>query len=62
MSKPTPIHMVIARIKPLSLPQQIHHLRALVALERPHSIRRNELLSLLEGKMTKQLRKETRAA
>lgn len=60
--KPTPIHLVIARIKPLSLPQQIHHLRALVALERPYSVRRNELESLLRGKMEKQLRKESRAA
>lgn len=60
--KPTPIHMILARIKPLSLAQQIHHLRALVALERPYSVRRNELESLLRGKLQKQLRKETRAA
>lgn len=60
--KPTPIHLVIARIKPLYLAQQIHHLRALVALERPYSVRRNELQSLLAGKLQKQLRKEIRAA
>lgn len=60
--KQTPIHLVVSRLKPLSLAQQIHHLRALVALERPFSIRRNELESLLQGKMTKQLRKESRAA
>jgi hypothetical protein len=58
--KPTPIHLVVARLKPFSLPQQIHHLRALVALERPYSVRRNELESLLQGKLTKQLRKESR--
>jgi hypothetical protein len=52
----------MARLKPLSLPQQIHHLRALVALERPYSVRRNELESLLRGKMERQLRRESRAA
>lgn len=60
--KPTPIHLILARIKPLALHQQIHHLRALVALERPYSVRRNELESLLRGKLEKQLRKENRAA
>jgi hypothetical protein len=60
--KPTPIHLVCARIKRLSLPQQIHHLRALIALEKPHSIRRNELASLLQGKLTRQLRKENKSA
>lgn len=60
--KPTPIHIVCARIKRLSLPQQIHHLRALLALEKPFSVRRNELQSLLDGKVIKQLRRESRAA
>lgn len=60
--KPTPIHIVCARIKRLSLPHQIHHLRALLALEKPFSVRRNELQSLLDGKVIKQLRKENRAA
>ncbi len=60
--KPTPIHLVVARLKPLSLPQQIYHLRALLKLERIHSVRRNELQSLLDGKMIKQLRRESRAA
>lgn len=60
--KQTPIHLVCAHIKRLSLPQQIHHLRALLALEKPFSVRRNELQSLLDGKMLKQLRKENRAA
>lgn len=58
--KPTPIHLIVSRIKRLSLPQQIHHLRALVKLEPPHSIRRNELTSLLEGKVRKELKRETR--
>lgn len=60
--KQTPIHRVIARIKPLSLAQQIHHLRALVASEKPFSVRRNELQSLLEGKVFRQIKKENRAA
>lgn len=60
--KPTPLHLIVARMKPLALAQQIHHLRALVALERPYSVRRNELESLLSGKLQKQLRKEIRAA
>ncbi len=60
--KPTPIHIVIARLKPLSLPQQIHHLRALVALEPLYGLRRGELESILQGKMLKQLRREGKAA
>lgn len=60
--KPQPIHVVYARIRRLSLPHQIAHLRALVAAERPFSVRRNELQSLLEGKLLKQLRRENRAA
>ncbi|MCU1464064.1 MAG: hypothetical protein JWO37_4139 [Acidimicrobiales bacterium] len=57
---PTPIHLITSRIKRLSLPHQIAHLRALVALEKPYSVRRNELLSLLEGKLLRQLKKENR--
>jgi hypothetical protein len=62
MTAKPPIHIVCARIKRLSLPQQIHHLRALVAQEKPFSVRRNELQSLLDGKVLKQLRKENRNA
>lgn len=60
--KPTPIHLVVSHIKRLALPQQIHHLRALIRLEKPFSVRRNELESLLAGKLLKQLKKESRAA
>lgn len=59
--KPTPLHIIVARIRRLPLHHQIAHLRALVALERPYSVRRNELESLLQGKITKQLRKESAA-
>lgn len=62
MTAPAPIHLIIARIKRLSLPQQIYHLQALVKLELPYSVRRNELTSLLRGTMQKQLRKENRMA
>lgn len=60
--KPTPIHIVVARLRPLPLHHQIAYLRSLVALEKPYSMRRNELESLLQDKTTKQLRKEGRAA
>jgi len=60
--KTTPIHQVIARLKVLSLPQQIHHLRSLLKVEKPFSVRRNELQSLLEGKLLRQLRRENRNA
>ena len=62
MSKPTPLHIILSRLKPLPLHHQIAFLRSLVTLERPYSVRRNELTSLLQGKLQKQLRKEIRAA
>jgi hypothetical protein len=58
--KPTPLHLIVSRIRPLALPHQIAFLRSMIALERPHSIRRNELESLLAGKITKQLKRENR--
>lgn len=58
----TPIHIIVSRMKKLPLHLRIAHLRALVANEKPFSVRRNELQSLLEGAMLKQLRKENRAA
>ena len=60
--KPTPLHLVIARLKPLPLHHQIAFLRSLVAAERPFSVRRNELQSLLEGKLLRQLKRENKAA
>jgi hypothetical protein len=56
----TPIHLIVARMRRLPLHLRIAHLRALVAQEKPFSVRRNELQSLLDGAMIKQLRKETR--
>lgn len=60
--KPTPLHLVISRLNRLPLAQQVEWLRMSVALEKPYSVRRNELQSLLEGKVLKQIRKENRAA
>jgi len=59
--KPTPLHVVLSRIKRLPLHHQIPHLRALVAIEKPFSVRRNELESVLRGKVSRQLRKESEA-
>lgn len=56
--KPTPIHLIVSRLKRLPLGHQIAHLRALVAIESPRSIRCSELQSLLRGKIALQLRKE----
>jgi hypothetical protein len=58
----TPLHIVVSRMKRLPLNHRIAHLRALVAVEKPYSVRRNELQSLLEGAILKQLKKESRAA
>lgn len=58
--KPTPLHLIQSRIKRLALPHQISHLRSLVAAEKPYSVRRNELQSLLEGKLLRQLKIENR--
>lgn len=60
--KPTPLHILVTRLKRLPLHHQIAHLRALISFEKPYSIRRNELESLLCDKLTKQLRRENRAA
>jgi hypothetical protein len=59
--KPTPIHVIATRLKRLPLAHQIAHLQALVKLEKPFSVRRNELESLLQRKMTRQLRRENAA-
>lgn len=58
--KPTPVIEIAARLRRLPLHHQVAHLQALVRNEKPHSVRRNELESLLVGKMQKQLRKEIR--
>ena len=58
----TPIHLIARRMQRLPLHHQIAHLRALVDLEKPRSVRRIELEALLKERVVKQLRKENRAA
>jgi len=60
MSKPTPIHLIVSRLKKLHLAARIIELRKLVAAELPYSVRRNELQSLLEGAVARQIRVEMR--
>lgn len=60
--KPAPLHLVMARLRRRPLEDQISRLRVMVALEKPYSVRRSELESLLQGKVTRLLRKESRAA
>lgn len=62
MSKPVPLYMIVARLRRMPLHEQVDYLRKSVALERPYSVRRSELESILTGKVAKQLRRETRAA
>lgn len=62
MTKPTPLYLIVARLRRMTLEEQISKLRVMVALEKPFSVRRNELESLLQGKVTRQLRREGRAA
>lgn len=62
MKKPIPLHEIVARLRRMSLEDRIARLRTMVALERPYSVRRNELESLLTGAVTRQLRRENRAA
>jgi hypothetical protein len=49
-------------MKRLPLAHQIAHLRALVANEKPRSVRRVELEALLRERVMRQLRKENRGA
>lgn len=60
--KVTPLHLIVARLRKMPLGEQISRLRVMVALEKPFSVRRNELESILTGKVTRQLKRESRAA
>ena len=60
--KRIPLHIIISQIGRLALPERVKTLQRLVAAEKPFSVRKNELQSLLDGAMLKQLRKENRAA
>lgn len=56
----TPLHLIISRLRRMKLDDQIDELVKLVAAEKPYSVRRNELLSLLQGKKHKQIKRDTR--
>ena len=60
--KPVPLFLLVARLRRIPLPEQISRLRVMVALEKPYSVRRNELESILVGKVTRQLKREANAA
>ena len=51
---------ILRRIRPLSPVHKAHHLRALIALERPRSIRRTELEAALQDIINRQLKLEIR--
>lgn len=58
----TPIHAICTRMQRLPLHHQIAHLRALVDKEKPRSVRRIELEALLKERVTKQIKRECKAA
>lgn len=62
MMKPTPIHEVLRRIKPLAPFHQAAHLRGLIASEKRRSVRRGEFEEALKALILKQIKRENRAA
>lgn len=60
--KPTPIHLIVSRLKKMHLDDRVKELVRLADLEKPYSIRRNELLSLLKGARTRQIKMQSRKA
>jgi hypothetical protein len=61
MSK-IPLHLILSRLRRMKLDDQLDELVKLVAAEKPYSVRRNELMSLLQGKRHKQIKRDTRIA
>jgi hypothetical protein len=57
-----PIHVVLRRIRPLAPVHKVAHLRGLIASEPKRSIRRHELEEALKEIMTRQIKREGRAA
>lgn len=60
--KTTPLHLIVARLRKMTLQEQISRLRVMVATEKPYSVRRNELESILASKILRQLKRECRSA
>jgi hypothetical protein len=59
--KPTPLHLIVSRLRKMRLEEQISRLRVMVALEKPYSMRRQELEDLLKFKVVRQLKRERAA-
>jgi hypothetical protein len=59
MSK-TPLHLIMSRLRRMKLDDQIEYLCEQVKIEKPHSIRRSELLALLVEKRNRQLSRGNR--
>lgn len=57
-----PLHVIISHLSRMNLDDQVSLLVDLVKVERPYSVRRKELLSLLQEKKTKQIKRNTRRA
>jgi len=59
--KPAPLHLMVDRLRGLPIEDQISRLRVMVSLEKPLSVRRSELESLLASKMLRLLRGDVAA-
>jgi hypothetical protein len=62
MKKPVPLYEIMARLRRMTLVEQISKLRVMIALEKPYSVRRGELESILQAKLLRQLKRESRDA
>lgn len=60
--RPSPIHEILRRIRPLAPIHKAAHLRGIIASEPRRSLRRFELEAALKEIISKQLRKEARAS
>lgn len=58
----TPIHVIVTRMKRLPLQHQAAHLKPLIDAEKPRSIRRGELESMLKDVNLRRLKSEKRSA
>ena len=58
----TPIHIICRRMKRLPLRLQAEHIKALVDVEKPRSVRRIELEAMLKDITTRRLKHENRTA
>ena len=56
------IFTTLQRLRRLSRPHRIAHLKSLIALELPRSFRRHELEAALKQEMLAQIKAENRAA